>query len=131
MGKRSKKTRFKPRFFVFLAILALLVIAVIYFGIYKNNNISKTNPNNPTSQSQESTVETPSEVVPEDITIKMTVIGDIMCHNTQYNDAYNSSSKKYDFSYVFEDIKDKLSQADITVGNLETTFAPLSISFNK
>lgn len=59
--------------------------------------------------------------VKEDINIKMTVIGDIMCHNSQYKDAYNGST--YDFSYVFEDIKNYISSADIAVGNLETTFA--------
>ena len=61
------------------------------------------------------------EPVKEDINIKMTVIGDIMCHNSQYKDAYNGST--YDFSYVFDDIKDYISSADIAVGNLETTFA--------
>lgn len=60
-------------------------------------------------------------LVKEDINIKMTVIGDIMCHNSQYKDAYNGST--YDFSYVFEDIKNYISSADIAVGNLETTFA--------
>lgn len=61
------------------------------------------------------------EPVKEDINIKMTVIGDIMCHNSQYKDAYNGST--YDFSYVFDDIKNYISSADIAVGNLETTFA--------
>ena len=61
------------------------------------------------------------EPVKEDINIKMTVIGDIMCHNSQYKDAYDGST--YDFSYVFDDIKDYISSADIAVGNLETTFA--------
>lgn len=58
-----------------------------------------------------------------DTTISMSVIGDIMCHNTQYNDAYNSKTGKYDFSYVFEDIKQYVENADIAIGNLETTFA--------
>ena len=129
MGRRSKKTRFKPRFFVFLAILIVLVVALIYFGIYKNNNISN-NLNNQSAQSADSSIKAPAEATVEDITIKMTVIGDIMCHNTQYTDAYNNSSKKYDFSYVFDDVKDKLSQADITVGNLETTFAGSKIGYS-
>lgn len=59
----------------------------------------------------------------EDQHITMSVIGDIMCHNTQYNDAYNSSTGTYDFSYVFKDIKNYITDADIAVGNLETTFA--------
>jgi len=59
--------------------------------------------------------------LPDDITIQLAVIGDIMCHNTQYNDAYENGA--YDFNYVFDDIREELSLADYTVGNLETTFA--------
>ena len=39
----------------------------------------------------------------EDLHFSMSVIGDIMCHNSQYKDAYNSSTDTYDFSYVFKD----------------------------
>lgn len=59
--------------------------------------------------------------IPNDVTINLSVIGDIMCHNTQYDDAYENGV--YDFSYVFDDIREKLSSSDFTVGNLETTFA--------
>jgi len=59
----------------------------------------------------------------EDQHFSMSVIGDIMCHNSQYKDAYNSSTGTYDFSYVFEDVKNYISEADIAIGNLETTFA--------
>ena len=58
-----------------------------------------------------------------DTKISMSVIGDIMCHNTQYKDAYNGNTGNYDFSYVFEDIKQYIDSADIAIGNLETTFA--------
>ena len=61
--------------------------------------------------------------VKEDININMSVIGDIMCHDSQYKDAYLSSQDTYDFSYVFKDIQNYISSADIAVGNLETTFA--------
>ena len=53
----------------------------------------------------------------------MCVVGDIMCHDTQYKDAYNSTTKIYDFSHVFNNIADELRSADVTIGNLETTFA--------
>lgn len=59
----------------------------------------------------------------KDITISLCAIGDIMCHDTQYKDAYDSTTKTYDFSHVFTNIADELSSADITIGNLETTFA--------
>jgi len=59
----------------------------------------------------------------EDKHFTMSIIGDIMCHNSQYNDAYVTSTGTYDFSYVFEDIKNYINDADIAIGNLETTFA--------
>ena len=79
---------------------------------------------NSTNFIQDSSVE--SETVEEKIepiNFTMTAIGDTLCHNTQYWDAYNSSTKQYDFSYVYDDIKDYTSSADITIGSLETTFA--------
>lgn len=122
MSKHSKKYKFKPRFYIFLLIFLLLVSLGISTLV---RTINKKEATKPVAQTI-----TPSEVLPEDITIKMTVIGDIMCHNTQYQDAYNSSKKKYDFSYVLKDVKDKLSQADITIGNLETTFAGAKVGYS-
>ena len=51
-----------------------------------------------------------------------------MCHNTQYKDAY--SNGEYDFSYVFDDIKDKIESSDLAIGNLETTFAGSAIGYS-
>lgn len=119
-----KRNNFK--FIIFLFFVSILIIFSIYFGIYKKETKQNTTTSKISeipSNNDKSNVLTLQEVIPEDITIKMTVIGDIMCHNTQYQDAYNSSSGKYNFEYVFDDIKDKLSKSDITVGNLETTFA--------
>ena len=65
----------------------------------------------------------PTVEKPKDTTISLCVVGDIMCHNTQYMDAYNSSTKLYDFTHVFTNISDRLQKADLTIGNLETTFA--------
>ena len=61
------------------------------------------------------------EIINPDITITLSAIGDIMCHNTQFKDAYSNNT--YDFSYVFSDISNFISEADIAIGNLETTFA--------
>lgn len=68
--------------------------------------------------------------VPEDATFTMAVTGDIMCHNTQYKDAYNAGTGTYDFSYVFEDIKQYIQTADLAIGNLETTFTGSSAGYS-
>ena len=68
--------------------------------------------------------------VSEDTTFTMAVTGDIMCHNTQFQDAYNSATGEYDFSYVFEDVKRYIQTADIAIGNLETTFAGSAVGYS-
>ena len=53
-----------------------------------------------------------------------------MCHNTQYFDAYNSSTGEYDFSYVFEDVSYYIRNSNIAIANLETTFAGEEIGYS-
>lgn len=67
---------------------------------------------------------------PENLSFTMAVTGDIMCHNTQYKDAFNSSTGKYDFSYVFEDVKKYIQTADVAVGNIETTFTGSEVGYS-
>ena len=57
-------------------------------------------------------------------------IGDVMCHNTQYMDAYDKSTSEYDFSYVFSDISKYTMSPDITVGSLETSFAGSDVGYS-
>ena len=115
---------------VFFLIIAFLLKITIFSKKSSNSEITKTgkstsdqtqisdnkNDNNSAASGNSNSQET-------DITFNMAVTGDIMCHNTNFQDAYNSSTKSYDFSYYFTDIKKYLQGADITVGNLETTFA--------
>lgn len=103
-------------------ILSIIILTlIVLFGIEhilpgKNQTEDTNNSNNV------SNVEQPSITPPEDSHASMSVIGDIMCHNSQYIDAATSSGS-YDFSYVFKNIKNYISDVDISVGNLETTFA--------
>ena len=92
----------------FKVIIITLVIIIISCFITVKKEVSKQSGNT-------TDIDSISEeaIIPNDITIKMSVIGDIMCHNSQYVDAYVDG--KYDFSYVFSDIEDKLKNADISV----------------
>lgn len=54
--------------------------------------------------------------------ISINLVGDLMCHLAQTNNA-KLSNGKYDFNPSFEYIKSYLEDADIAIGNLETTFA--------
>jgi poly-gamma-glutamate capsule biosynthesis protein CapA/YwtB (metallophosphatase superfamily) len=54
--------------------------------------------------------------------ISINLVGDLMCHLPQTTNA-KLSNGTYDFNPSFEYIKPYLQDADITIGNLETTFA--------
>ena len=110
----------KKTFIVFISIALLTFIFL--FAI--EHLFTEDFPAESTVNLENTTPETPIIEEPkEDQSFSMSVIGDIMCHNSQYKDAYNSSTGTYDFSYVFEDIKNYINDSDIAVGNLETTFA--------
>ena len=100
---------------ILFTIIGIIVASVKFFSNKQQNN-KLTNVKMIEIDSVINEVE-----IPNDVTITLTAIGDIMCHNTQYQDAYQNGI--YNFSYVFDDIRDELSSADFTVGNLETTFA--------
>ena len=82
-----------------ILILTILVILGVYFVQTKWNHDEVSQNSENLSQEKEE-VEQPKE----DITINMTVAGDVLCHNTNFFDAYNDSTDSYDFSYSFEDI---------------------------
>ena len=112
-GKRNKKRKlnykklFKCIFFFALAIFFIFKLSTIIFA-----------PDNNTNDISKETIATL-----EPVTIHMSATGDIMCHLTNIKNAYSSKSKDYDFSNVFKNIAEYTTNADITVGNLETTFA--------
>jgi len=59
-----------------------------------------------------------------DSTVSMTVIfaGDAMVHSGQFNSAYIDSLNAYNFNPVFQYIQPILSEGDLKVVNMETTF---------
>jgi len=115
-GKRNKKVKLNyKKLFTCIFFLALAI-----FFIFKLTTILLA----PDDNKNGNNVEEPQK--PDPITINMAATGDIMCHLTNIKNAYNSTSKDYDFSNVFKNIKQYTQDADITVGNLETTFAGAS-----
>ena len=106
--RKAKKLNYK-KLFGFFAILFLIIFTI-------NGGFGKI-----FSGSTKSVSSTP-ETKP-DITINIAVVGDIMCHSTNFQDAYDKENDTYDFTKVFTDVKDYIQNADIAIGNLETTFA--------
>ncbi|MBQ3407731.1 MAG: CapA family protein [Clostridia bacterium] len=113
--RNKKPFNIKKYFYILLLIFFIILVASNFTKIPSNIGFSKK------EESQTSTKE--EVVVQPDITINMAVIGDIMCHGPNYQDAYDSSTGTYDFTHFFTEIKSYISDADIAIGNLETTFA--------
>lgn len=55
-------------------------------------------------------------------TLTISFVGDLMCHSPQMDYA-RIGKDSFDFKPVFRKVKNYLSSADITIGNLETIFA--------
>lgn len=115
--KHTKKGN--KKLLLILFIILLIFIIFIFNKYNKNANINTENNSTETTLSNKNT----KQDTAEPITFTLTSLGDTLCHNTQYWDAYNSKTDEYDFSYVYEDIKNYTSSSDITIGSLETTFA--------
>lgn len=141
MARNTRKKRivikdsekFKKSVFI---LLLIIILCILIYNSKTIINLIKNNSNNvsiPVSEKGTTVLDNQNinnKKEQSDITFNMSVIGDIMCHNTQYTDAYNSNTGTYDFSYVFKDIKTKIKTADIAIGNLETTFAGKSVGYS-
>ena len=125
-------------------LMVLIVIVFILFInsiVLRNEKMAKNDINLSESETSSNLPEKDQNIVSDQInnteninsksntpikksaTINMAFTGDIMCHNTIYKDAFDSSNNSYDFSYIFDDVKYNIQTADIALGNLETTFA--------
>ena len=113
-----------------VSILLVVFIAVAIFYYFKDKNdyqnlldTSKQELENEMEKVAEEDENNKNTQEKTDTTFTLAAIGDIMCHNSQFKDAYNSDTSTYDFSYVFDNISTYTKTADLCVGNLETTFA--------
>lgn len=52
----------------------------------------------------------------------LAVVGDIMVHDYQYNEAYDPANGSYNFMHNFQDVKKYFDGYDLVLGNLELTF---------
>lgn len=117
--KKIKKQNKFIFYFLFLLIIILIAILGIIFSIKtfinnSNNGETESNLNGDISETTQTQ---------EDTTFTITALGDILCHNTQYMDAYNKTTGTYDFDYAYENVKHYTQLGDLTIANIETSFA--------
>ncbi len=91
------------------------------------NEIFVATDENKTSENKLSDEQTNSEntVIEEtkkDTYLEISAVGDILCEESLYNDAYNATTKTYDFGHFFKNVETYTKNADIAIGTLETNF---------
>ena len=142
-NQRSRNKKFNDintkNIIIVLFIVILLFLSIIIFkSLFKSDNLPissqdvSSEDNEIINNAENVIISDKTDDVQEEkpINFTLTAIGDTLCHNTQYWDAYNSDTKQYDFSYVYEDIKYYTKISDIVVGSLETTFAGENIGYS-
>ncbi len=72
----------------------------------------------------------PAQIVPDTtISVSFTAVGDLMCHSPQYEYA-RITADSFNFAPMFEFVKDSLSKADFTLGNLETVIGGKELGYS-
>ena len=138
--KRRRRSRSKsPKVFtVIIVILAVVAAVVLVFGftsgrLYPSLNLepgdgagvtSNTSQDSAASSAITETVPPEPEIDPYSYTEStLLVTGDIMYHQPQLDNAYNSDTGEYDFSGSYRYIRDIVSSADYAVVNFEATLS--------
>lgn len=87
------------------------------------------NLDNHTEKPEETPLPAETEKPKGNTSIRIRAVGDIMMHSPQIP-AGKKDDGTYDFRYFFEEVKPYLEDADITIGNLETTIGDGSIEYS-
>lgn len=137
-NKFAEIARFDKKFvkylsFILIALIVVLLCVAIFYHISKWSEhqrfLAEVNASleqsvqTSASFGKDDSHEEKEDTEDTDATFTLTAIGDVMCHNTQYMDAYRKDTNDYDFSYVFDEINRSIKTSDIAIGSLETSFA--------
>lgn len=116
MKKRRIKRKVKNIISVFIVLITVLGLSSI---LKDNNTMAKSEENK-----KDNTVFKEQEEIKEEkektTKVSLVMVGDALIHDTLYKGAYNSSTKTYDFSSIFEYIKPITSTYDLGFYNQET-----------
>lgn len=113
----------KGRLPLAIATITLAWIGALSCGLIAMQSIDMTRPlEKPVLTAP---VEPDAPVVPvrdPDVTATLCIAGDLVMHMPIVNEAYDSAAGRYDFTYLFEQVRHYYEKADYAVACLETTF---------
>lgn len=103
-------------------IKILLITAVLLAGCSSKNTASK-------ADSTAASASTAAPEVPQDTVVSFAGVGDNLIHETVYEDAQQTDGS-YDFTKMYSDVKEDISNADIAFINQETILGGESLGLS-
>lgn len=128
----------KDRIAVVSALLLSLVIVVggvVFIASRTDNNTAEVYNQDEIATPVFNALEAPipeledAIIAPEVYSVKMSVVGDLMVHVKQAEDALRKGGGVYDYNYSFSYIKKYFSGSEIVAGNLETVLGGEKIGY--
>lgn len=131
--------RRKWRLFLY-ATISLTVVALSARLLSGSSNMSNEPPQtaetqpswnikNQLKQTDENWINSGALVSSQLRTVKLTVVGDLMVHGMQAEDALRKGGGVYDYNYGFSYVKKLFQGSDIVAGNLETVLGGPDIGY--
>jgi len=123
--RKVKKKRNNIKLYIPLMILSFLLIvsAVFYFQVIDREEPNKSKLSS-TTKKKVSNEDVQDKADDESsVKIRIAAAGDIMFHDDQLASAYDEVTDTYDFTPMFQDVRDVFQNADFAIANFETTTA--------
>ena len=124
-GREQKNRKSGTSRMVWLVLLAMILAAgALAIPLFVHTEGSPENDGAGATADGEVVGDEEGEAEPlPPIELSITCAGDIMAHGTQLTAQYDEATGTYDFSNNYRYVKDYISQADLALCNVETTFA--------
>jgi len=105
-----------------ILLLVFLFLCLVGCGSQVSNNeefLVQVNESGPSQETE-----------PQENVATLVVVGDIMVHDTQIAQAYDSKTGNYNFDESLSEVASYLKEGDLTLGNLETTLAGEDLQYS-
>ncbi|MDD3874804.1 MAG: CapA family protein [Methanosarcina sp.] len=115
MREENRRRRKRKNTNLLLTLISVAFLAGVLYFVYSSGNEGSTGSNtNP--------VEVHNPKTQETIDLSIVCVGDIMVHKPQIVSQYDKKSETYNYDNNFQYVKGYIEEADLALGNVETTF---------
>ncbi|MDD4584143.1 MAG: CapA family protein [Eubacteriales bacterium] len=115
LREENRRRRKRKNTNLLLTLITVAFLTGVLYFVYSSGNEGSTGSNtNP--------VEVHNPKTQETIDLSIVCVGDIMVHKPQIVSQYDKKSETYNYDNNFQYVKGYIEEADLALGNVETTF---------